>query len=422
MEEVKRRRNRKGSGCVYRPKFKTADGRERLGSYRAKFSWTDNVGAEHHFDEKVPGQQVNKQVAGEYLKTKMAEAKRGELLTGTEAEKLSYEGMREALIQEYKDNHRKSLHVAKDRKTLYIWNLNHLDHFFAGHKALAIRPALIQKFKDKRLAEGAGNCSVNRSLQLLRRMFYLAVDTERFPGDRVPKIKLLQEPPPRKGFLEYAQFVSLRQALPEHLRPVATLGFFTGMRRGEIMKLRWENVNLDKGLIRLDPGSTKNDESRVIPLIGELPEMLRILREKSPASEHVFTRNGVRMQTFRKAWNSACVVAGLGMMKPRLDKTTGQPILRNKKPVLKYEGRTFHDLRRCGVSNLLQAGVDPYTARRISGHKTESVFQRYNITIERHLKEAGRKLEEYFNRDKSKTSESEPAEHAESIPENRVLH
>lgn len=128
------------------------------------------------------------------------------------------------------------------------------------------------------------------------------------------------------------------------------MGFYSGMRLTEILELRRENVNIENGMIRLDPGTTKNDEPRVIPLIGELPQMLKILREKNPSSEYVFTREGAQMHSFRKAWNSACIKVGLGELKPRLSLTTKEPKMKGKKPVMKYHGRTLHDLRRCGVS------------------------------------------------------------------------
>src|SRR5580704_9041867 len=98
-------------------------------------------------------------------------------------------------------------------------------------------------------------------------------------------------------------FKKLRQALPEHIRPLLTLAFYTGMRLGELKKLRWSNVNLLHEQIRLDPGTTKNDEARLIPLMGELPEMLRILRHQNPQSDLVFTRKAKPISSFRKVWS-----------------------------------------------------------------------------------------------------------------------
>jgi integrase len=155
------------------------------------------------------------------------------------------------------------------------------------------------------------------------------------------------------------------------------MGFYTGMREGEILGLRWANVSLVDGQLRLDPGSTKNDEPRTIPLIGELLDMLKIERQRHPDSEFVFTRHGKPMGSFRKAWGKACKSAGL-------------------------EGLLFHDLRRTGVRNLVRAGVPERVAMAISGHKTRAIFERYNIVSERDLADAGRKLKDYLKIQKAK--------------------
>jgi integrase len=217
-----------------------------------------------------------------------------------------------------------------------------------------------------------------------------------------PKDEL--EPPARQGFVEYDDFRRLRQALPEYLRVPATLGYLTGMRLSEVTNLRWEHVNLKKRMIFLPAGYTNNDEPRMVPLIGDLPEMFKILREQNPGSEQVFTRKGVPLQSFRKAWNRACVAAGLGYIES----------VAGKKP--KYRGRTFHDLRRSAVSNLVQSGVDPVTATLISGHKTMEVFKRYRIAVERHLVEAGSKVSDYLDSSIQKIEERQRKEQVISAP------
>jgi integrase len=138
--------------------------------------------------------------------------------------------------------------------------------------------------------------------------------------------------------------------------------------------------------------------------MGEIPEMLAILRQKYPDSEFVFTRNGKRIVSFRKAWMAACLQTRLG----RLHCRTCQTELDSKRFCSKcgkkialnhavYQGLIFHDLRRTGVRNLVRAGVPQSVAQAISGHKTRAVFERYNIVDERDLRDAGRKLETYLN-------------------------
>src|SRR5713226_5189944 len=125
----------------------------------------------------------------------------------------------------------------------------HLDNFFCGYRAVNITTDAIREFTRKRQEEGAANGTINRSLALLRRMFRLAVEDGRLRD--VPHFPMLKEAPPRKGFLEYADFQKVRQELPEYLRPVATMGYYTGMREGEILGLHWSNVRLLDEEIRI---------------------------------------------------------------------------------------------------------------------------------------------------------------------------
>lgn len=341
-----------------------------------------------------------KTVAERLLKRRLAESEAG-LIAPSVVQRLRYEKMRDSLLTDYRTNNRKSLFRNKDGAE-YVCGLKYLDEFFIGLRAVEITTDLVREFSSKRQSAGSPNSTINRSLAALRRMFSLAKEDGKLRD--VPHIPMLKEPPPRKGFLEHHEFQSLRLTLPEHLRSLVTLAFYTGMRLGEIKKLRWSNVSLLDNQIRLDPGTTKNDEARVIPLMGELPEMLKILRRQSPQSEVVFTRDGRPIGSFRKAWSRACIDACLAKLLCRtcnseLDAKRKCQTCGIKIPVSKavYDGLIFHDLRRTGVRNLVRAGVPERVAQAISGHKTRAVFERYNIVSERDLKDAGRKLETYLS-------------------------
>ncbi len=138
-------------------------------------------------------------------------------------------------------------------------------------------------------------------------------------------------------------------------------------------------------------------------------DLWRTLREAKdnrdleyPDCPWVFHKEGKKISNYRDDWEKACVTVGLGEWKlmPRLDPKTGTQIMNQKtgEPRMRkaYRGRLFHDLRRSGVRNLIRAGVSEDVAMKISGHKTRSIFSRYNVTDEEDLREAAKKQEQHL--------------------------
>ena len=305
----------------------------------------------------------HKPIAERLLRQRLGEVAAG-VAPPPGAARITYEDLRDALLADYAIKRRKWL-TRQGR----LYELVHLDSFFEGWRVPRMTTDEIRVYIAKRQEEGAANGTINRELALFRRMFRLAVEDGKLRA--VPHFPMLKEAPPRKGFLEHADYQKLRQELSEYLRPILAMGYYTGMRLGEILRLRWSNVDLANAEVRLDAGTTKNDEARTIPLTGELLEMLRIERQRNSHDALVFSRFGLPIASFRKAWKSATKRAGLS-------------------------GLLFHDLRRTGVRNLVRAGVPERVAMAISGHKTRAVFERYNIVSGRDLKDAAAKLEAYL--------------------------
>ena len=288
----------------------------------------------------------------------------------------------------------------------------HLRPYFGGMKAAQVGTDQIRHYvalrqqpetrkygengEQKRQYGPASNGTINREMALLRRAFNLGRKATPPKVGTVPFFPMLAENNVRKGFFEHDAFLALRSALPEEIRPMLTFAYFSGCRKGEILALRWSQVDLVERVVRLEPGETKNDEGRTIPLPDDLYEMLKIQRETRdhyfPESPWVFSRAGQQILDFRKAWETACKAAGL------VDED-GEP------------AKLFHDLRRTGVRNLLRSGSNEKVAMAISGHKTRSVFDRYNIVNESDIKAAGRRLSEYFAHKGTQENPMEPERH-----------
>jgi integrase len=303
------------------------------------------------------------------LKRRLAEIAGGRFI-GPAADKVTLHDLGQDFLNDYSINGRRLDRAQRSVAVL-------LQFFGAKARAHDLTTDWIRKYIAKRLGENMAPATVNRELAALKRMYALGMQGERI--SRRPHIPMLEENNVRRGFFEHAEFLALRAALPEHLKSVVTFAYYTGCRRGEILALRWEQVDLELGTVRLDPGTTKNGEGRVIPLAGELLDVMRLQWERrplQPASDPasvvvlaplVFHRDGHAIGDFRDAWASACKAAGLGE-------------------------KLFHDFRRTAVRNMIRAGVPERVAMKISGHMTRSVFDRYNIVSEDDLKEAAQRL------------------------------
>jgi integrase len=257
----------------------------------------------------------------------------------------------------------------------------HLRPAFGASQARRVTTTAVQQYISDRQQGHAANATINRELAILKRAFNLGRKHTPPKVVRVPHIPMLEENNVRKGFFEHDEFLRLRDALPPEIRPVVTFAYYTGCRKGEILALHWDQVNLDERTVRLEPGTTKNDEPRVIPLATDLLAVLRTQKKLRDRECHqcpfVFFRDGEQIRDFRGAWEEACKSVGM--------------VDADDKPT-----KLFHDLRRTGVRNLVRAGVPEKVAMAISGHKTRSVFDRYNIVSEADLQQAAEKLDAYL--------------------------
>lgn len=184
----------------------------------------------------------------------------------------------------------------------------------------------------------------------------------------------------RGHHLEGSAYESVLRHLPEDLRPVVTVAYYTGWRLSdEILSRQWRHVDFKAQELRLEPGTTKNTEGRTFPFgnLAGLREVLEAqhveherLKAKGRVVPWVFHRQGKPILSMTKAFRAACRLAGC-------------------------PGRIPHDFRRTAVRNLERAGVPRSVAMKLTGHKTESVYRRYAIASEDDMRVAGQRLGDY---------------------------
>jgi len=330
--------------------------------------------------------------------TKEADAKRllkkreGEIsegkLPGIYFDRVRFEELAEDFLTDYRINEKPSLQRAGI-------SVKHLKGYFEGHRITQITTPKIQAYIEYRLKEGVANATINRELAALKRMLNMGARQTPPKVDRVPYIPMLKENNTRKGFFEHGDYLALKDALPSYLKGFVTFAYKTGWRLSEISNLTWSQVDLDQGIVRLEPGEAKNNEGRTVYLDEELREVFAYQWEARKKSGKVIPyvfRNKVsnQIQDIRVAWDRACRIAGIGK-------------------------RLFHDFRRTAVRNMVRDGISEKVAMMVSGHKTSAVFDRYNIENDTDLKLAAQRQEEYLkaqNKHKTTTIHKMPVKKA----------
>lgn len=313
---------------------------------------------------------TKKREAEDFLARRLAD--RGQAPAQQVAERTTFADLCDLIREDYRRNGRKS-------ESRLERSIGHLEGFFDGYTVPAITEAAVERYVTERLKAGYAPASVNRELAALKRMLRLGYKLRLVP--RVPDISTLREDNARKGFFSEADLCAILATLHAELHPLVKAAYITGWRKSELLSRDWRHVDFEAGWIRLEPGETKNGEGRMFPLTDRLRGVLEaqqvvrleVGRRTGRMVEAVFFRHdgayvGERIRNFHKAWSAGLEAAEL-------------------------ESRIFHDFRRTAVRNLVRAGVPEKVAMELTGHKTRSVFDRYNIVDEGMLKGAGEQLD-----------------------------
>ena len=222
------------------------------------------------------------------------------------------------------------------------------------------------------------NASINRELSALRHALNLGLQHTPPMVARTIKITLLKEDNVRKGFIDYQQYLSLKLCLPEYLQPLLAAGFYLGCRIGELRSMKWPQVDLNAGIITIHANQAKSGKHREIPIYGELKEILAVEAKAAkayPKCPWVFHRQGLPIGDIRKAWKTAGGMSGVRIL--------------------------FHDLRRSAARNMEIGGMSRERAKQITGHGTNSMFERYaGVSNTKDMVDAGKIMERFFEGEK----------------------
>jgi integrase len=294
----------------------------------------------------------------------------GEVANGNfvspKVQRISVADLFEAVLTDYRNNG-KCLKWAEKN-----WKL-HLEPYFGHMRASNIGTDQLSNYIASRKSEKAANGTINRELAMLRRAFTLGYKARPRKVTALLDLSehMLEENNVRTGFVTQAQYKALAEkaAGEPWLRTMLALGYTYGFRRAELLGLRCGQADLLGRSIRLNPGETKNGEGRIVALTDECYELVLCMVKGKRADEFLLTRmNGKPVRDFRTTWDALIKAA-------------------------KLPGLLVHDLRRSAVRNLVRRGVTERVAMRISGHKSRSVFDRYNIVSESDLADAALKTE-----------------------------
>ncbi len=296
---------------------------------------------------------TNYKLAEIVLKKRQTEITEGRFLDKKKNERIKFEDFAEEFL---------NLHSKPNKKSWQSdeYNLRNITPFFKGRHLYEITAHDIEKFKAER-SKSVKPATVNRDLATIKTMFNKAVEWGKLEESPVKPVKFLREPGGRLRYLEKEEIQKLLSNSSERIRPILTLAIFTGMRRGEIMGLKWHDIDFQRGIIYLL--DTKNGAKREV-FMNELVKKAVIKVRKHPESPYIFcNKDGKPYHDIRKSFFTALKSSG----------------------IINFR---FHDLRHTFASQLVMSGVDINTVRELLGHKDIRMTLRYSHLSQDHKRRA----------------------------------
>ena len=276
---------------------------------------------------------------------------------------ISFERFAQIYLEYSKTNKAQSTYWRHDRN-----NIGNLLSTFKGNTLSEITPIMIESYKARRI-EKVSPATVNRELANLKNMFTKAIEWGMAKSNPTMGIRRLKEPPGRIRYLQTTEIKALIEACADHIKPIVLTALNAGMRKGEILQLRWGCVDLrNRKIVVLN---SKNNESRIIPINKTLNDEFERIH-KGKRGEYVFAApNGQPYGDIKKGFAGAVRRAGIRDFR-------------------------FHDLRHTFASYLVMSGVDLRTVQQLLGHKDLMMTMRYSHLSSKHVQESIERLDDIW--------------------------
>ena len=263
-------------------------------------------------------------------------------------------------------------------KPHHVFQIKALLPFFGDVPVIRLNRNLAREYRQWRKDQKTvTDATINRALSTLRHILYWAVDESVLPSNPMTRVPLVPERRLKRPVMSLDEEERLLVATPEYLRRIAIAALDTGMRRGEILRQRWEDVDLSRKLLAVSKSKTAAGEAREIPLTKRLFDLLT---EEPQDHGTVFIYHGRPLSWIRKGWLGALKRAGLRHFR-------------------------FHDLRHCFNTRLMEAGVLQEVRMALMGHssgaRVHSLYTHIELPVKR---EAIAKLEQWVEKQKQSIS------------------
>jgi integrase len=257
------------------------------------------------------------------------------------------------------------LHSKINNRAWRGFDLNNIKVFkkhFPGKYLDDITPFIVEEFKAKRIQE-VSPATVNRNLATLKAIYNKAIFWGRYSGiNPVKRVKFFRENNKRLRFLEKSEIVTLLDNCVDYLKPIVIIAINTGMRKREILDLKWTDIDFQRRIIFLH--NTKNGETREVPMNqNAINALLSVDKHKNSAFIFINGKNGKTYYNIRKCFLTA------------LEKSA-------------IKDFRFHDLRHTCASHLVMNGIDLNTVRELLGHKSLEMTLRYSHLSQNHKRKA----------------------------------